>query len=98
MIVRMRMIVMMLVIVIMLMGMIMGRIGFAAVDQHMGFARADATAVYRIKGEGCAEVERGGGLLEQFGSDAGGDQGAEEHITAEAGKAFEIANAHGCFL
>jgi hypothetical protein len=37
-------------------------------------------------------------LLEEFGRDAGVEQGAEEHVTAEAGKAFEIANTHGCFL
>jgi hypothetical protein len=37
-------------------------------------------------------------LLEDLGGASGVDQGAEEHVTAEAGKAFEIANTHGCFL
>ena len=98
MVVRMRMIVMMVVIVFMRVGMIVGRVGFVAIDQHASLARADAAAIYGIKGEGCAEVERGGGLLEERGRDAGVDQGAEEHVSAEAGEAFEIANAHGCFL
>ncbi len=93
MVVRMRMIVMMMV-VIMRVGMIARRVGFVAVDPHMSFARADAAAVYRIEGEGCAEIERGSGLLKKFRRDAGVDQGAEEHVTAEAGEAFEIANAH----
>jgi hypothetical protein len=94
MVVRVRM----MMVVIMRMSMTTGRIGFVAADQHMSFAGADAAAVYGIEAEGCAEVERGRGLLEEFGSDASVDQGAEEHVSADAGKAFEIANAHGYFL
>ncbi len=93
-VVRMRVIVMMMIVV----AMIVRRVGFVAVDQHMGFARADAAAIYGIEREGCAEIERRGGLLEERGGDASIDQGAEQHVSADAGEAFEIADAHGGFL
>jgi hypothetical protein len=73
-------------------------VGFVTVDQHARFAGADAAAVYRIEDEDCAEIEGRGRLLKERNGDAGVDQGAEEHVTAEAGEAFEIANAHGYFL
>jgi hypothetical protein len=97
-IMRVRMIVMMLMLVFVRMGMIVRRIGFVAADQYTDLAGADAAAVYGFEGEGCAEVERGSGLLEELGRDTSVDQSAEEHVSAEAGEAFEIANAHGCFL
>jgi hypothetical protein len=80
-----------LVMVIM---MRIGRIGFMAVDRHSRFLRADAAAIYRFKGERRAEIEGRGGFGEERGRDAGIDQGAEEHIAADAGEAFEIADTH----
>jgi hypothetical protein len=99
MVVRMRMIVMLMVVIMLVrVGMFVGRVGLLAVDHYTDLAGADAAPVYGIEAKGCAEVERSGGLLEEFGSDASVDQGAEEHVSADAGKAFEIANTHGCFL
>ena len=77
------------------MGMIVLRVGILAADQHARLARADAAAIYGIKDEGCAEVERRGGLLQERGRDASVDEGAEQHVSTEPGEAFEIANAHG---
>jgi hypothetical protein len=90
----------MMVVVIMFVrvGMIGRSISVVAVDQYTDLAGADAAAVYGFEGEGCAEVERGSGLLEELGRDTSVDQGTEEHVSAEAGEAFEIANVHGCFL
>ncbi len=78
--------------------MIVGRVGVLAADQHASFARGDAAAVDGIKDERCAKVECCGGLLKKRRRDTGVDESAEEHVTAEAGKAFEIADTHGCFL
>ena len=103
--VTVRMRVMMIVVVIMRMDMIVRRVGVVAVmivlrvgiiaaDQHARFSRADAAAIYGVEDEGRAEIEGRGGLLEERGRDASVDQGTEQHVTAEPGKAFEIANAH----
>ena len=74
--------------------MIVLRVGIIAADQHARFSRADAAAICGIEDEVCAEIEGRGGLLEERGRDASVDQGTEEHVTAEPGKAFEIANTH----
>jgi hypothetical protein len=37
-------------------------------------------------------------LLKKRRRDTGVDESAEEHVSAEAGKAFEIADTHGYFL
>ncbi len=88
---------MVLVIMFVCRRMIVRRVGFPAVNHYAGFARADAAAVYGFKGERCAEIERRGGLLQQRGRDAGADEGAEQHVSTDAGEAFEIADAHGGF-
>jgi hypothetical protein len=80
------------------MGMIVSRIRVLSIHQHAGFLRRDAAAIYGLEDKGCAEVERGGGLLQEFRRGAGADERAQEHVSAETGKAFEMANAHGCFL
>ena len=61
-------------------------------------ASGDAAAVDGIKDERCAKVECCGGLLKKRRRDTGVDESAEKHVTAEAGKAFEIADTHGYFL
>jgi hypothetical protein len=86
-----------LFIMIMRVGMIVRRVGFMAVDEHAGLARADAAAIDGFKDQGCAQVERRRRLLEQRGRDTGADEGAEQHVPAQAGEAFEIADTHGCF-
>ena len=82
------------IVVVVMAVVIVGRVGILAVDEDAGFARCDAASIYGIEDEGCAEMEGRGGLLEESGGDAGVDQGAEEHVSAEAGEAFEITNAH----
>jgi hypothetical protein len=84
----------MMVLVVLVMRVLVRCVGVMAADEYAGLARGDAAAVYGIKDKGCAEVERRGGLLKQCRRDAGVDQGAEQHVSAEAGEAFEITNAH----
>src|SRR6476646_9965851 len=86
----------MLMIVWMRMGMFLWCVSVMAFDQHARFARAAAAAIYGFKDESCTEVEGCGRFLEQRGGDAGGGQGAEQHVTAQTGEAFEIADTHGC--
>ena len=86
--VAVRVFVMMVELVFMRMGMIVLRVGILAANQHARLARADAAAVYGIKDEGCTEVERGGGLLQEGRRDASVDEGAEQHVSTEPGEAF----------
>jgi hypothetical protein len=90
---RMRMIVRGVVVLVVAV-VIAGRVGIVTIDQHAGFARADAAAIYRIEDEGRGEIEGRGRLLQERGRDAGVDQGAEQHVSAKAGEAFEIADTH----
>ena len=70
------------------------RVGVAAVHQHARLASGDAAAVRDLKDQLGAQAESGGGLLQQIGRDAGVNQRAQQHVSADAGKTFEIANAH----
>jgi hypothetical protein len=88
-------VIMMMVIVIMIVRMIVRRVRVVAIHQHARFARADAASIYGIEDECSAEAEGRGGLLEERGRDASIDEGTEQHVSTEAGEAFEIANAHG---
>ena len=82
------------VVIVVVAVVVVGRVGILAIDENTGFARCDAASIYGIEDEGCAEMEGRGGLLEESGGDAGVDQGAQEHVSAEASEAFEITNAH----
>jgi hypothetical protein len=44
-----------------------------------------------------SDVEGLRGLLQKFGGNSGVDQSSEEHVSADAGKAFEISDTHGFF-
>jgi hypothetical protein len=79
-------------------GIIVGRIGVLSVDQHAGFLRGDTAAIDGLEDEGRAKVERGGRVLKEFRRNTSVNQSTEEHVSTKAGKTFEIANAHGCFL
>jgi hypothetical protein len=79
-------------------GMVVRRVGITIADQDAGFARGDTAAIHGFEAEGCAEIERGGGLLEERGGNTGIDESAEEHVSTQAGEAFEIADAHDDLL
>jgi hypothetical protein len=87
-----------MIMMIVRIGMTVGGIGFLSIDEYTSFARGDAAAVDGIKDERCAEVECRGGLIKKRWRDTGVNESAEQHVTAEAGKAFEIADTHGYFL
>ena len=69
-----------------------GRLG-AFVD--VNFCGGDATAVSLFYHERCVDIQRGYGLVEDFGIDSGVDESPEKHIAANAGEAVEIGDAHG---
>ena len=56
--------------------------------------RGDAAAVDGMDAEGGSEAEGGGGLVEDGGIDPGVDESAQEHVSADAGKAVEIGDSH----
>ena len=87
-----------MIMMIVRIGMTVGGIGFLSIDEYTSFARGDVAAVDGIKDERCAKIECCSGLLEKRRRNTGIDESAEKHVSAEAGKAFEIADTHGCFL
>ena len=61
-------------------------------DEDLG--GGDAAAVDLFDLERSAEVERGDGVVEDLRGDSGVEQSAEEHVSADAGKAVEVGDAH----
>ena len=82
----------------MVMVMIAWGVGVVTIHQHTSLTRGDAAAIHGLKDQGRSQVECRGGLLEERRRDADVDESAEQHVAAEAGKAFEIADTHGCIL
>lgn len=66
--------------------------------EDMNFGGGDSAAVYLFNFEGGAEVERGGGFVEELGIDPGVDECSEEHVSADAGEAVQIGDAHGAIV
>ena len=66
----------------------------------MDFGAGDAAAVDLFDLEGGAEVEGGGGVVEDLRVEAGVEEGSEEHVATDAGEAVEVGDAHGgyCFM
>lgn len=62
------------------------------VDLGAGDAAALNLACFQTR----ADAKRRSGLLQDFERYTGIDQGAEEHVAADAGKAVQIGNAHRC--
>ena len=64
----------------------------------VNFCSGDATAVNLFYLERCVDIQRGYGLVEDFGIDSGVDESPEKHIAANAGEAVEIGDAHGVIV
>jgi hypothetical protein len=64
-----------------------GSFGELAVFEDVDFGAGDAAAVYGFDLEGCAQVEGGGGAVQDGGIDAGFEEGSEEHVSADASEA-----------
>jgi hypothetical protein len=90
--------VMVLVRMLMCLGGLLRRVGVLSADENAGLTGCNAAAIDGFKGERRAQPQGRGGLFEQRGGDTRIDQGAEQHVSADAGKTFEIANTHGCSL
>jgi hypothetical protein len=75
-----------------------GCFGWLVAFEDVDFGAGDSAAVYSFDLEGGAEVERGGGVVEDGGVDAGVEDGSEEHVAADAGEAVEVGDAHGASL
>ena len=71
---------------------------WAFVDVDLG--GGDSAAVYFFDLEGCVEVQRGYGFVEDVGVDSGVEEGSEEHVATDAGEAVEVSDTHGdyCFM
>jgi len=67
--------------------------GMGAVED-LDAGGGDAAAVGLFDLEGGAEVEGGGGVVEDLGVDSGVDEGCEEHVAADACEAVEVGDAH----
>lgn len=65
-------------------------------DKDLG--RGDAAAVDLFGSEGDPEVEGGDSVVQNLGGESGVEQSAEKHISADAGKAVEVSDAHGAIV
>ena len=74
--------------------------GQLAAFEDVDFGAGDAAAVDFFDFEGRAEVEGGGGVVEDLRIEAGVEEGSEEHVATDAGEAVEVGDAHGgyCFM
>jgi len=70
-------------------------LGGLAVFEDVDFGGGDSAAVDLLDGEGCAEIECGGGFMEDLRVDSCVEECAEEHVSTDAGEAIEIGDAHG---
>jgi hypothetical protein len=75
-----------------------GCFGQLVAFEDVDFGAGDSAAVYFLDLERGAEVEGGGGFVEDGGVDAGVEEGSEEHVAADAGEAIEVGDAHGASL
>ena len=62
--------------------------------EDIHFSCRDAAAINPADVQLRADVERGDCALEQFFADAGVEQGAKHHVSADSRKALEVSNAH----
>ena len=70
------------------------RLRFFSSQQHVHFGCGDAAAVNAGDAQLSAEVERRYRALQEFVTDSSVQQGSQEHVPADSGKAFEICNTH----
>lgn len=69
-------------------------LGELVADHDVHFGAGDAAAVDGVDAKGGSQAEGGGGVAEDGGVDAGVEECAEEHVTADAGKAIEVRDSH----
>ena len=67
---------------------------FFAVNPDVNFRGGDPAAHDFRDFQSCADTQGRYGLLEQFRRNPSVDQGAEEHVAADPGEAFEVGNPH----
>lgn len=77
-----------------MLGVSWGGFGEVVAFEDVDFGGGDAAAVDFFDLEGCAEVEGGGGLVEDLGVDSGVDESSEKHVATDAGEAVEVGDAH----
>jgi hypothetical protein len=70
--------------------LIVGRVGRD--DIHFGRGQAATTELVHFQAR--ADIERGCCFFQAGKGKAGIDQRAEQHIAADSGKAFQVANSH----
>ena len=58
----------------------------------------DAAAIGLFDLEGGSEMEGGNGVVEDLGGESGVEESAEKHVSADAGKAIEVGDAHGLIV
>ena len=76
-------------------GVFLGGLGSV---EDVDAGRGDAAAVDFFDLEGGTEIEGGDGVVEDLGGESGVEESAEEHVSADAGKAVEIGDAHGVIV
>jgi hypothetical protein len=74
-----------------------GGFGELSVFEDVDLGGADAAAVHVMNVQLGSYVEGFGGLLQKFGGDSGVEERSQEHVSADAGKAFEISDTHRFF-
>jgi hypothetical protein len=84
-----RMILMLVVVMLMT-----GRFGELSIFQDIDLGGADAAAVHVMDVQLGSYVKGFGRLLQEFGGDSGVEERSEEHVSADAGKAFEVSDTH----
>jgi hypothetical protein len=83
-----------MVVVVMVMA---GGFGELSVFQDIDLGGADAAAVYMMKVQLGSYIQGFGRLLQKFGGDSGVEERSQEHVSADAGEAFEISDTHRFF-
>ncbi len=69
--------------------------GWIRAIENEDFCGRDSAAIDLLDLERRSEIEGGCGLMEDPGVQAGIEEGAEKHVSANAGKAVEVGDAHG---
>lgn len=65
-----------------------------AVDHHIDLCRCNAAAVDARDLQLGSEVQRADGFAQQVGGNAGIDESAEKHISADTREAFDVGDTH----
>jgi hypothetical protein len=74
-----------------------GSFGELSVFEDVDLGGANAAAVHVVDVQFSSYIESFGSSLQEFGGDSGIDERSQEHVSADAGKAFEISDTHRFF-